>query len=187
MKRRLFLTGPVGCGKSTMIRNILGEKLKEAGGFLTVRDLNEDGHIRGVDLLPMNGGFGQRFLERSPEGDRVHLEVFRTTGADYLRAAGRQKFAVLDEVGGVELLEEEFLRELTAFFRTNQPCLGVVEGPSHMARLMGSMGLQVRYELARRVLVHYLKNDADTLLIEIAGPDDPAAAELLSRWAEEYT
>ena len=37
MKRRLFLTGPMGCGKSTAIAAALGNRLHDCGGFLTRR------------------------------------------------------------------------------------------------------------------------------------------------------
>ena len=41
--KNLFLTGPVGCGKSTSIAMALGEHLQGAGGFLTVRQKDETG------------------------------------------------------------------------------------------------------------------------------------------------
>ena len=37
MKKRLFFTGPIGCGKGTAIRAALAEKLPLCGGFLTCR------------------------------------------------------------------------------------------------------------------------------------------------------
>ena len=37
MRRRLFLTGPIGCGKSTLIAKALGSTVRHAGGFLTLR------------------------------------------------------------------------------------------------------------------------------------------------------
>ncbi len=37
LKRRLLLTGPIGCGKSTLIINTLGSAIRDAGGFLTLR------------------------------------------------------------------------------------------------------------------------------------------------------
>ena len=37
IKRRLFLTGAIGCGKSTAISRALGSRLYRCGGFLTRR------------------------------------------------------------------------------------------------------------------------------------------------------
>ena len=35
MEKKIFLIGPAGCGKSRLIREVLGEKLASAGGFVT--------------------------------------------------------------------------------------------------------------------------------------------------------
>ena len=52
MQKRLFLCGPSGCGKNTIIRNALGAALAEAGGFVTERASGADGKLLGFDLLP---------------------------------------------------------------------------------------------------------------------------------------
>lgn len=188
MERRLFLTGPSGCGKSALIREALGERVKESGGFRTVREMDENGDLVGVDLLPPDGsGWGRRFLERTEKGTRLHLEVFRNTGVEYLRSAGQKKFAVLDEVGGAELLDEEFLNALSAFLKSGQPCIGVMEGPWNMGKLMGTMGLKIRYELVRRALVEYMKHDPDTRVVEVKGPYDEDAKAQVAQWVELYT
>ena len=106
MKPRLFLTGPSGIGKSTMISRELGECIRRAGGFLTVRDRNEEGRVTGFDIYSADGyGPRDRFLDMTGERPRMDLEVFSGVGLDYLRRAGERPFAVLDEIGGVELLD----------------------------------------------------------------------------------
>ena len=53
MQRHLFLTGPSGVGKTTLIRKVLGPRaLGYAGGFVTERALDEDGTLLGFDLYP---------------------------------------------------------------------------------------------------------------------------------------
>ena len=113
MKPRLFLTGPSGIGKSTMISRELGERIRRAGGFLTVRDRNEEGRVTGFDIYSADGyGPRDRFLDMTGERPRVDLEVFSGAGLDYLRRAEERSFAVLDEIGGVELLNDRFMDEL---------------------------------------------------------------------------
>ena len=46
MSRHLFLTGPKGVGKSTLIRGLLAEESGSLGGFFTVK------HEGGIYLLP---------------------------------------------------------------------------------------------------------------------------------------
>ena len=58
MRKKLFLCGPSGCGKTTMIRNALGGKLAEGGGFVTERAADGSGKLLGFDLLPAAAAAG---------------------------------------------------------------------------------------------------------------------------------
>ena len=183
MKPRLFLTGPSGIGKSTMISRELGERIRRAGGFLTVRDGNEEGRVIGFDIYSADGyGPRDRFLDMTGERPRVDLEVFSGAGLDYLRRAEERSFAVLDEIGGVELLNDRFMDELARYLGGSQPCIGVMKGPGPAGKLVEMMGLTVRYELARRALFEHLRQDPDTELVEMACPDDPNALAAVREW-----
>ena len=187
MKPRLFLTGPSGCGKSTMIRRELGDLVSRAGGFITVRDRDEQGVIRAFEILSADGyGHPERFLDLSGTEPRVDLEVFSGAGVEHLRRAGERSFAVLDEIGGVELLNESFMDELARFLRGSQPCIGVMKGPGPAGKLVEFMGLSVRYELARRAMFEFLRSDSNTTLIETSGREDAAALNAVREWVAQY-
>ena len=187
MKPRLFLTGPSGIGKSTMISRELGERIRRAGGFLTVRDRNGEGQVTGFDIYSADGyGPRDRFLDLTGERPRMDLEVFSGVGLDYLRRAGERPFAVLDEIGGVELLNDRFMDELARYLRGSQPCIGVMKGPGPAGKLVEMMGLTVRYELARRALYEHLRTDPDTLLLETNGRDDETALNAVREWVAQY-
>ena len=187
MKPRLFLTGPSGCGKSTMIRRELGELVHRAGGFVTRRERNEAGAVCGFDIHSADGyGPRDRFLDMTGEQPRIDLEVFDRVGLDYLRRATERRFAVLDEIGGVELLNERFMDELARYLSGNHPCLGVMKGAGPAGKLVEMMGLTVRYELARRALFEHLRSDPDTCLIEVTGWDDENARSAVREWVAEY-
>ena len=187
MKPRLFLTGPSGCGKSTMIRRELGELVHRAGGFNTVRERDENGTIRGFEIMSADGyGPRDRFLDLTQEQPRIDLEIFSGVGVDYLHRAGERSFAVLDEIGGVELLDEAFVDALARYLRGSQPCIGVMKGAGPAGKLVEMMGLTLRYELARRALYELLRNDPDTLLLETTGRDDPTALEAVRAWVAQY-
>ena len=152
MKRRLFLTGPSGCGKSTMIRQTLGARIHQAGGFLTIRDRNENGTVRGFEILSADGyGPRDRFLDLTGPEPRVDLGVFSGVGVDYLHRAGERSFADLDEIGGVELLDESFMDEL-----------------------------------ARGALFEHLRNDPNTLLLEMNSLEDLQVQDAVRDWVAEY-
>lgn len=187
MKPRLFLTGPSGCGKSNMISRELGDRIRRAGGFLTVRGRDENGKVIGFDIYSADGyGPRDRFLDLTGDRPRIDLEIFSGVGRDYLRRAGERPFAVLDEIGGVELLNDRFMNELARYLGGSQPCIGVMKGPGPAGRLVEMMGLTVRYELARRALYNHLRSDPDTELIEVTGMDDPKALAAVKSWVAEY-
>ncbi len=187
MKKRLFLTGPDRSGKSEMIHQALGEKMRQAGGFVTIRERDAAGNILGFDLAAADG-FGQkaRFLEFTSSEPVTHLEVFSQTGTRLLRQAEGRPFAVLDELGGVELLDDGFLKALVKLLRGDTPCIGVMKGSGPVGKAAGVMGLSLRYELARRVLFDYLEKDPDTLMVQTTGKDDREVMELVEAWVQEY-
>lgn len=187
MQPRLFLTGPSGCGKSNMIRRELGELVHRAGGFTTVRDRDENGTVRGFEIMSADGyGPRDRFLDLTGAEPWIDLEIFTGVGVDYLHRAGERSFAVLDEIGGVELLNESFMDELARYLRGSQPCIGVMKGAGPAGKLVEMMGLTLRYELARRALYEHLRNDPNICLLEITGRDDPAALAAVREWVAQY-
>lgn len=187
MQTRLFLTGPSGCGKSTMIRRALGDNILRAGGFVTVRERDDSGNIVGFALTSADGRCPrERFLDFSGDRPQMDLQVFDRIAGEYLQYSNNCPFAVMDELGGVELLDDRFVDALAVFLAGHQPCIGVVKCPGSAGKLAEMMGLTVRYELARRALHEHLKHDPDTLLIETTGPEDEYAMEQIRRWVDEY-
>lgn len=187
MKPRLFLTGPSGYGKSDMLRQELGGLVHRAGGFCTCRDRDENGTVQGFEIHSADG-YGPRdlFLDLSGAQPRIDLEIFDRVGLDYLRRATERPFAVLDEIGGVELLNDRFMDELARYLRGSHPCIGVMKGSGPAGKLVEMMGLTVRYELARRALFEHLRNDPNTELLEMTCPDDPNTRSAVREWISQY-
>lgn len=186
MKKKLFLTGPDRSGKSKLIHRALGDDIRRAGGFITAREWDGDGNALSFDLMPADGsGQAERFLEFVDGRAVSHPEVFSQSGTRMLRQAGNRNFVVLDELGGVELLDDSFVRALVQLLRSDTPCIGVLRGPG-TAKTVGVMGLNLRYELARRVLQEHLMKDPNVLVVETTGADDPEAMKLVDAWVAEY-
>ncbi len=136
MKRRLLLTGAIGCGKSTLIINALGGAIQNAGGFLTLRVM-ENGRLAGFDLCSVDGKTRERFLSFGPGGAVRDERPFTETAPALLRQAQAKKFALIDETGGFELLCSDFYEALTAFLFSGKPCVGVLKalpGAEELAR-----------------------------------------------------
>ena len=118
MKRHLFLTGSIGCGKSTAITVALGEKITQCGGFLTRRYRDPYLHFT---LESPDGNVKSTFLDFASGKPEVDLAVF---SKNYLRG----ETLVLDEIGGIELLDPEFASALEAVLSSGIPILGVLKG-----------------------------------------------------------
>lgn len=181
------MTGPDESGKSDMIRQVLGERLGRAGGFVTVRERDEQGNILGFDLTAADSsGQSGRFFEMVNGKPVTHLEVFSQVGVRLLNQAQNRPFAVLDELGGAELLDDGFVQALVRLIKEKTPCIGVVKGLGQPGKIVGVMGLSLRYELARKVLYEFMTRDSDTMVLETTGLDDEEAMDKIRQWVAEY-
>lgn len=178
MKRRLFLTGPMGCGKSTAIANALGAKITGCGGFLTRRYREPYLHFR---LEIPDGSRGATFLTFASGKADLKLQVFSELGIESLRGNA----LVLDEIGGIELLQPEFSAALKCLLERDVPILGVLKGEGPAGALIEALGLTEAYERAAAELRNFLRSDPDTMVYE-CGHFDKYALRLAEQWAEEY-
>jgi nucleoside-triphosphatase THEP1 len=175
MKRHFFLTGPIGCGKSTAIANALGEKLALCGGFLTRRYREPHLHFT---LESPDGKRKDIFLNFASGKPEVDLTVF---SPNHLRG----KVLVLDEIGGIELLNPEFAAALETVLSSDIPILGVIKGDGPAGALTEKLGLTEQYHSAAGKLRQQLRNDPNTLVYECTQYDENAL-RLARQWAEEY-
>ena len=175
MKRRLFLTGPIGCGKSTAIAAALGDRLPHCGGLLTRR--HRDPWLR-FTLETPDGSFRKTFLELPDGRPQADLSVFSELPL-------RGQALVLDEIGGIELLEPSFLARLENVLSGDIPILGVIKGEGPAKALTDALGLSEKYAEAAARLRRRLREDPDTLVIE-CGRYDENALRLARQWVEEY-
>lgn len=175
MKRRLFLTGPIGCGKSTAIQTALGEKITLCGGFLTRRYREPYLHFT---LESPDRNVKETFLDFSGGKPEVDMDVFS-------RVSFRGSVLLLDEIGGIELLNPEFVSALNTVLDSDIPILGVIKGEGPAGALIRKLGLTEEYELAAAQLRQRLRNDPDTLVYQ-CGTYDETALLLARQWTEEY-
>ena len=122
MTGHLFLTGPKGVGKSTLIRSLLAEESGPLGGFFTVK------HEGGVYLLP-----AARECAFTPEnllfrcGHGGDPRRFDELGCAALADTAGCRLLVMDELGPHEA---EAARFQAAVFRTldgDIPIIGVLQ------------------------------------------------------------
>ena len=178
MKRRLFLTGPIGCGKSTAITQALGEKTQQCGGFLTRRYLEPNLHFR---LESPDGQYSETFLDFPDGKPRLNMDAFSQLGVSLLSG----NILVLDEIGGIELLCPDFSAALEQLLRRDIPVIGVMKGESPAGALVETLGLSEEYTRAADHLRSLLRGDENTLLYECR-QFDKQALHLAEQWVKEY-
>ena len=178
MKRRLFLTGPIGYGKSTAIAQALGERITQYGGFLTRR--HREPHLH-FTLESPDGQHSETFLDFSDGKPRLNMDAFSQSGVSLLRG----DILVLDEIGGIELLCPEFSAALEQLLRQEIPVIGVLKGGAPAGALVEALGLSKEYTHAAARLRNLLQSDENTLLYECRRFDEQALY-LAEQWVKEY-
>ncbi|XP_029787204.1 cancer-related nucleoside-triphosphatase isoform X1 [Suricata suricatta] len=127
MARHVFLTGPPGVGKTTLIQKA-SEVLKSSGvpidGFYT-EEVRQGGRRIGFDVVTLSGvrGILSRTGSEPPPGKRecrvgqyvVDLTSFEQLALPVLRNAGPssgpgRRVCVIDEIGKMELFSQPFIQ-----------------------------------------------------------------------------
>jgi len=185
MKKNLFLTGPIGCGKSTSIAAALGENLDKAGGFLTVRQKDDTGRAVAYWLRRPDGSDGQIIIDYSAKPYTMHMEVFEHFAAALLDEATQYDFVILDEIGGFEVLSDVFVSALRKVLESDIPCIGVMKGAAPASKMIQKLGLGEAYVQRAEELRQWMRQDENTLLYE-CGQFDPEGLGLAQEWAEMF-
>ena len=175
MKQHLFLTGSIGCGKSTAIATALGGKIAQCGGFLTRRYRDPYLHFT---LESPDGNVKRTFLDFASGKPKVDLAVFSES---YLQG----KPIVLDEIGGIELLNSDFADALEVVLTSDTPIIGVIKGEGPAGALIDKLGLTEEYHSAAGKLRQQLYCDPNTLVYTCTQYDKNALL-LARQWVEEY-
>lgn len=191
MKRHLFLSGPAFCGKSGLIRRQLGTRLQWAGGFCTELSTSEDG-VLGCRMMPaaMAGGVEgyekELFLDLRSDPPAHDSEVFRQTGVRLLEEAVWYPYAVLDEIGGIDLIIPQFRIALDSLLASGLPVLGVLKTPEESENLRRLLGPGERFRAFSERLHTMLERDPDTEIVRIDTDAAAEAAEAVAGWIETW-
>ena len=131
MGNAIFLTGPPGCGKTTVIRNVLARLERKANGFIT-QEIREGGTRKGFKIITLDGNEGilahvdLRSTSRIGKYG-VDLGALEDLGVRSLkRALEESTLAVVDEIGPMEILSQSFRRVLSELLDGDVEILGTI-------------------------------------------------------------
>lgn len=161
MTGHLFLTGPKGVGKSTLIRGLLAEEPGPLGGFFTVK------HEGGIYLLPAAREWAftpENFLFRcGRSGDPAR---FDDLGCAALADTAGCRLLVMDELGPHEAAARQFQASVFRALDGDIPIIGVLQ--------------QAESEFLDRIARH-----PQVTVLTVSKENRNALAAELRRWRDE--
>ena len=155
--------------------------------------MDSSGCLLGYDLLPaaalsgVEGFTPLRFLDYSTDPPTRDNEVFRTEGVRLLAEAAYYPFALLDEIGGYELLIPQFRRALEELLNSDTPLIGVLKGRENAAELQRRFDLGYKFDLQLDRRWAALSQDPDTVILPMKARGDPLCRNIVAQWVREYT
>ena len=144
MYRHLFIEGPIQTGKSTLLKNFLQPYSNDTAGFTCQRLTDKNGQtiafrLGSADSTPLTAPY-------SPAADNIfriiagekkgynNINVF-DTAADLINAEENKRIILLDEIGGIEMLNESFRATLYNTLAGTVPCIGVLQQKNNAAAM----------------------------------------------------
>jgi nucleoside-triphosphatase len=131
MIKNIFVSGLPGCGKTTLIMEILKELNLPAGGFYT-QEIREGGVRKGFKIITLDGIEGilahvdiKSSCKVSKYG--VNIKDLEEIGVkSILDALKENKLIVIDEIGGMEIKSEKFKRVVEIALNSQNKILGTI-------------------------------------------------------------
>jgi len=116
MKTNILITGPPGCGKSTLIEKVINRIEKPVGGFFT-REIKDKGRRVGFSINTLDGREGILAHKSIRSEYRVgkygmNIEDIDTIAVPSLIPKGKDEIVVIDEIGKMECFSDLFKKTL---------------------------------------------------------------------------
>lgn len=131
--RHVFLTGPKGIGKSTLIQTVLSRFCGKAGGFFTIKTDRYLEHFHTVHLIPTGEPVipaEKNFLFVCQNKDDGIDARFDQLGCQALRQSTDCSLIIMDELGPHEAGAKRFHQMVLDTLDGPVPVLGVLQAPA---------------------------------------------------------
>ena len=131
MGRVILLTGRPGCGKTTLIRRVLEQYPRDAGGFYT-QEIREGGIRKGFEIITLVGERGILAHVDIISSQRVgkyklDLDTFERLAIPAVQGAvERGALVVIDEIGPMEIRSKVFREVVMQAIQSGAKVLGTI-------------------------------------------------------------
>jgi len=173
---KIFITGRPGVGKSTLIRHILEYlqfKKVSVGGIITpeVREKGRRIGFKIVDLMSNESDFlASIYIKSNYRVGKyyINLDALHRIGINALDVAIKKaQVIIVDEIGKMELISNEFKRKLIDSFAVKKPVIATI-GLYFVKLFINEVKKRVNssvlvYELTRENFNHIKKSIVDKL------------------------
>jgi len=128
--KRILLTGPPGCGKTTVVRKVADVLRGSASGFFTEEARDARGERTGFLVISLDGTRGE--LARKSPGPGPRVGSYLVNVKDFERVALPSLSAdaggvlLIDEIGKMECCSEEFIRKVEKVFESETSILATI-------------------------------------------------------------
>jgi nucleoside-triphosphatase len=132
MIKNILVTGPPGCGKTTLIKEILKELKLDAGGFFT-EEIRERGIRKGFKIITLDGkeGILAHVDIKSPyriSRYGVNIKDLEEIGVkSILKGIKENKIIIIDEIGKAEMLSKKFRETALMALNSQKKVLGTIK------------------------------------------------------------
>jgi len=128
--KNLLLTGVPGCGKSTLIENIVKKIPGPVRGFIT-REIRSKGERVGFRILTLDGKEGVLAHKDSPSLLRVgrygvNVDQLEKIALPAMEPANPEEVVVIDEIGKMECLSLRFRETLRRLLDSENRVIGSI-------------------------------------------------------------
>ncbi len=126
----VLVTGPPGCGKTTLIRRAVAELNVPAAGFYT-EEIRSGGRREGFALVTLDGRRATLASVRIRSPHRVSrygvdVQALESVGRPALEEAHAATLLVIDEIGKMELLSPRFQAAVRRALDSGRPVLASI-------------------------------------------------------------
>jgi len=138
MTQKVLLTGRPGCGKTTLIKRVVNDLARPAGGFYT-EEIRERGERVGFKIVTTDGKeavFANVNFPATAEPQRLgkyglDLSALEIIAVVAVRAAVRaRQLVVIDEIGPMEIRSAMFRDVVNEAFDSDAPILATITARS---------------------------------------------------------
>ncbi len=132
MIKNIFISGKPGCGKTSLIMEVINELHLNAGGFYT-QEIRERGVRKGFKITTLDGkkGILAHVNIESPYRVgkyKINLKDLEEIGVrSILEALENNKICVIDELGKMELISGKFKKTVLSALNSKSKVLGTIK------------------------------------------------------------